>query len=275
MTETHQFISWALRAPIADVPASIGVAKVRLVLVCLANHADREGLAFPSQHTVADEIDGCARRDVQNALSVLEKARLIARDGSKGRATVYRLQYADESERTGYPVNQERAQKAGYPVKSKGADLTGNLTGELTGNLTGTLPGYPVTNGIEENVIPPTPHRAERSDSTGTVAPREGKEDRIIQKLMSVHRLPHDAVSAAVEIAKSDETTTTTWGNRLMQAPYFEQCRKAAQALRRREFESQPECEEHTGQIAANCGSCRADIMTGLRSREYLGKRQP
>ncbi|MEC3853462.1 helix-turn-helix domain-containing protein [Paenarthrobacter ureafaciens] len=264
MTETHQFISWALRVTITDVPASIGVAKVRLVLVCLANHADREGLAFPSQHTVAGEIDGCARRDVQNALSVLEKAGLIARNGSKGRATAYRLQYVEETELTGYPVEQLQSRQTVYPVNSQGADLTGHLTGQLTGQLTGNLPGYPVTNGIEENEIPPTPQRSDRRDSTGTAGHRGGNESQAIQRLIKIHRLSHREASAVVEIAKSDTTTTTTWGNRLLQPRYVEQCLSEVKEQQRRHFAAGPDCERHIGQKAANCGSCRADLLAGV-----------
>lgn len=285
MTETHQFVRWALKAKITDVPASIGVAKVQLVLTCLAAYADRDGLAFPAQQTIADEIYGLARRDVRNALAVLEKAGLIVPSNSKrrGRVTEYQLQYVDESasDMAGYPAHSatdEITHKAGYPANPQGGiprplgsdQLAGNMAGQLAGHLA----GYPAPNGIEEKKYPPAP-QTKRPVSAGSAAQRAGRDEQAIEMLMNYHQLSRPEASAVVEIAKSDTTTTTSWAGRLKQPGYVEQCRNAVKAQRHRDFAAQPECEEHTGEIGANCRSCRADIKAGQRSPAYLGRRQP
>lgn len=97
--EVHDLVRWANAA---DAPSdrSIGRNAVARVLVQLAAHATADGDAWPSQRTLADEISGLARRDVQNALELLEQAELIKRNGNVGRATRYRLAI---SAWTGYP----------------------------------------------------------------------------------------------------------------------------------------------------------------------------
>lgn len=58
---------------LSALDVSIGA---RFVLVALADHADADGISFPSQETLADET-GMQRSAVRKALTALEAARLI------------------------------------------------------------------------------------------------------------------------------------------------------------------------------------------------------
>lgn len=64
----------------------------RFVLVTLACHANRDGVAWPSVTTLADET-GLARRSVITSLGVLEAAALVDVERSAGRGNRYRLPY--------------------------------------------------------------------------------------------------------------------------------------------------------------------------------------
>ena len=86
---------WALLVPI-KYPAGIGEHMVKLVLVAPTEYANRDQTAWPGARTLADDVSGLHRRDVTNALEVLEKLNgLIARDGKRGRAIVWRFVITD------------------------------------------------------------------------------------------------------------------------------------------------------------------------------------
>jgi hypothetical protein len=254
MTETHQFVRWALGVTLAEVPRSIGVANVKLVLVCLANHASADGKAFPSQGTVAAEV-GIARRDVQNALTVLEDAGHITRNGTMGRATSYRMGYAAEPDMPG--------KVTGYPVKSTPPNLTGDLPGHATGNLPGRLPGYPVTNVIEENSIP-------RETAGGSS--ESPSVPRAVRAALLGHGIDEQYISRVWEIAQADTTTDRPEGRLMVSGQYAAVCLAKAKAERAARFAQGPKCPDHSTEIAANCRSCLADVKCGQRPRSMVGQ---
>ncbi|WP_395659146.1 helix-turn-helix domain-containing protein [Nocardioides sp.] len=101
-TETHDLVRWANAAEVRGT-RQVGRHAVARVLVQLAVHADSSGIAWPSQETLASEISGVTRRDVRNALAVLESEGLILRVDRRGRAQAYLLAVTD---RAGYPANE-------------------------------------------------------------------------------------------------------------------------------------------------------------------------
>lgn len=60
------------------------------VLCLLASYADRNGVCFPSQQRLADEL-GFTRRAVSGAIGELERLGYLTRE-TRGRQRVYRLQ---------------------------------------------------------------------------------------------------------------------------------------------------------------------------------------
>ncbi|MDR5699855.1 helix-turn-helix domain-containing protein, partial [Agromyces aerolatus] len=85
MSAADTLTDWALAVPLPSGSKAIGRAAVRLVLVALAQHADADGIAYPAAETLADAIEGMARRDVRNALHVLESEGLIEPAASRKR----------------------------------------------------------------------------------------------------------------------------------------------------------------------------------------------
>ncbi len=129
--------AWAWSAHIESTK-QVGSDRVRLVLLRLVEHADPAGRAFPGSKTVADNIPGLSRRDVDNAFAALESQGLIIRAGTRSRARVWQL--APDHVLPGMP------RKTAARV----------LPGVLPGDLPGDLPGMPGTNGTERN-LPPSP----------------------------------------------------------------------------------------------------------------------
>jgi hypothetical protein len=117
-SEVHDLVRWANAS---DLPSTrhIGRHAVGRVLLGLAVHADRNGDAWPSAQTLADQISGLSRWDVRNALDALESHGLIKRNGLRGRSIVWRL----------------AIDMAGFPATS-GA-------GDVAGEVAGTSAGYP------------------------------------------------------------------------------------------------------------------------------------
>lgn len=199
--ESHEYVSWALASELPEVPASIGAAKLRLALVAMANHANADGIAFPSQQTLATEISGFARRDIQNALSVLEGGGHLIRVGKQGRSIKYRMACVDaepKPKRTGYPVTKAPRQLTG--------ERTGERTGDVTGDVTGDRTGYPVTNRREVNSTPLTTTKKvgnETTEEVGTVK----TEVKPAVKRQSAHTLPADFTLTPARQAWAAENT--------------------------------------------------------------------
>jgi len=78
-----------LRGGIAELGLS---AHEALVLLALLDHSNSEGVAWPSQYTLADEL-GMARSTVQGSLGRLLAAGHIVEHepGRQGRSTRYRV----------------------------------------------------------------------------------------------------------------------------------------------------------------------------------------
>jgi helix-turn-helix protein len=95
-----QAISWAMEV---ECPSSTA----KLVLICLANYSDSEGVSFPGQETIAKNA-GVTSRTVRRALLELEGANLICR-GHRQRANGSRTSdfYQLKSNRSGCPVDTE------------------------------------------------------------------------------------------------------------------------------------------------------------------------
>lgn len=147
--EVHDLVRWANAS---DVPSTrqIGRHPVARVLVQLAAHANRECDAWPSAQTLADQISGLSRWDVRNALTVLETAGLIKRNGLRGRAVVWRLVI----DMAGMPATSDRVKPAGYPATSPAGDVAGEVAGDVA--------GYPATKRREVKRTPRAPRLSNR-----------------------------------------------------------------------------------------------------------------
>jgi hypothetical protein len=143
--ELDQWIKWALAA---DLPSnrSIGQHAVGRVLVALATYANRDGIAWPSTYTLADDVSGLSRRDIRNALEALDDAGVITKAGKAGRATRWRLNAPDE--------------EAGDPAHRRAGEQAGQWAGEWAGKQA----GYPAPNRTEGN---PSPTAAAASSGWG------------------------------------------------------------------------------------------------------------
>ena len=63
----------------------------RLILVVIAEHADKNGLAWPSVETIA-RLANCSERFVKQTIAKLESGELvIERGGGRGRSNRYRI----------------------------------------------------------------------------------------------------------------------------------------------------------------------------------------
>lgn len=85
----------------------------RMLMLCLAHHADDEGHCWPSQKTLASE-SGCTERGVQKMIDALVKAgeiQIMKQGGGRGRSAEYRLtKYVEKGEPIVPPLpSQERA----------------------------------------------------------------------------------------------------------------------------------------------------------------------
>jgi hypothetical protein len=86
---TYQRIDWALRQ---GLPKTHGTGKnaIGRVLVAMANDADEwTGETSISIRTLASDLSGLHRRDIQNAVQALEAEGLIRRRGMDGRRVVW------------------------------------------------------------------------------------------------------------------------------------------------------------------------------------------
>jgi hypothetical protein len=261
MPSTDDWMEWALSTPIPSRAVSIGQSSTRLILVALALHANAEGFAFPSAQTIADKINGMHRRDVRNALEVLEAGGVIARAGKVGRAVRWHLNSLDKA---GFPATSHSRDMAGYPAN----DVAGNMAGNVAGNLA----GYPAPNRTEQK-IPPTP-QSDQDISRSSARRRDVEQDLILQQLAAAD-LDINEARAVMEYALHDKTTTTTPRRRLQQPGYLARCREAVRAFRATAYGAGAKCEDHPTEIGENCRSCQADRKVGERDLRYVGKHQP
>ena len=128
MAEVHDLVRWANAADIQGT-RQIGAHAIVRVLVGLACHADRDGGTFVSAQRLADEITNLSRRDVRNALDVLEAGGHIERTGHRGRTTTYRLAFVESA---GHPANAQPPRTddpAGYPANASAGPSAGESAG--------------------------------------------------------------------------------------------------------------------------------------------------
>jgi len=103
------------------VPAAnrhVGEATMRLVLLVLADHANADGTAHPSQETIAVEA-GLLRRTVRHAPELLAFGGLIAKIADavpRVRGDTYQLMLGDELGR-GPPPEIHRLNSGGPPAR--------------------------------------------------------------------------------------------------------------------------------------------------------------
>lgn len=252
---------WALTVPLPST-RSIGVHATRLLLVALVQHANRDGIAWPSPQTLASEVAGMTRRHAREALAVMEANGVIrpAEPKRPGRATRW----------------QVIANLAGIPATFAPTNLAGDLAGDLAGHLAGHLAGIPATNRREEN-LPPTPQAADphRRTKSRNVA-GEGTPSipvRVADALRAAG-IPDEAHAHAWQLAHDDPATKNP-AARLAVPAYAQHIGELMtsqdQAAREAARKAKPRCVDHELEHIGSCTGCAADHKAG----EHAGRPRP
>jgi hypothetical protein len=156
--ELDDLIRWALAA---DLPSSkaIGRHAVGRVLVALVAYANRDGIAWPSTYTLEGDISGISRRDIRNALDLLEESGLIANVGKAGRSIRWKLS-------AGYPAQSDDAEPQEQAGEQAG-EWAGQWAGTWAGEQAGTSAGYPapISTGEELEHQPNSSDEPQATDS--------------------------------------------------------------------------------------------------------------
>ena len=248
---------WALAVPLPEPPRTIGRHALRLVLVALAAHAGPDCLSWPAAQTLADAVAGLSRRDVRNALEVLEEGAIIARAGRKGRATCWRL--------GSFPAGDNPSEVAGYPASTSARQLAGEVAGEVAGQVA----GYPAANRTEQKNTP--------------LPPSPDHHPRKLLELAGILRTMYPGMSqdVALKVAGRCEAdpATSSAAARLRQQAYVTQVladlKAEEDAERRRMLATAPKCEDHPTYAASHCNGCMGDANAGQRDRRFMGRHQP
>lgn len=267
--ESYEHVSWALLADLPPVPRAIGEKAVRLVLVCLANHANTKGLAWPSRSTIASEINGLAPRDVQNALGVLEKGRCLTRvESGKGKRTVYQLGcYLDAGEGDGEPRQVATPRADGAP------DVA------VDGSLDGVADGKPrhEWNGMKLNT--PLPPSADSRGWSERTLHRGGKEasscSQSLRDALQGYGIPATFVDDVFWTAKADPSTSHPAQRLEKSRQYALQCLETVKGARGARLNTLARCQDHPEEAAIACPPCQADWKVGDRPREFIGRHWP
>lgn len=248
---------WALTVPVPST-RSIGAHATRLLLIALVQHANREGIAWPSPQTLASEVAGMTRRHAREALAVMESTGVIqpAEPKRPGRATRWRIV----------------ANLAGIPATFAPANQAGNQAGNVAGNLA----GIPATNRREEN-LPPTPRTTEPRRRPPA---RNAEGDHLpsipsgVAEALRAAGIPDEGHARAWQLAHDDPDTKNPAGR--LAAPAYAQHigdlmtsqDKAAREAARR---AQPRCADHELEHIGSCTGCAADHKAG----EHAGRPRP
>lgn len=118
-------MTWAVEAPIERPTA-------KLALVCLADHADEEGVCFPSQKALAAKV-GVSERALRDALTWLEENGYIgrsARHRKDGSRTSDAYQLPSEAYRKNFP--HPRKETPTQPEESAGLTTFEPVTEPVT-----------------------------------------------------------------------------------------------------------------------------------------------
>ncbi|MFF2632905.1 helix-turn-helix domain-containing protein [Microbacterium sp. NPDC058021] len=161
-------VRWALGAELTERSPSVGPDRASRVLVALALHADPTGVAWPSAATLASMLGGLQRRDVRNALELLEANRLIERVATAPtarRSITWRILAPDVAswasnrraqDVAGYPATAPsgtsetlRKSVAGYPATEGGSHVAGHVAGRVAGHVA----VYPAAKEREQNSL--------------------------------------------------------------------------------------------------------------------------
>lgn len=126
-------MTWAVEAPISRPTA-------KLALVCLADHADENGMCFPSQKALADRV-GVTARALRDALAWLEENGFVTRSERRrkdGSRTSDSYQLPPEAYRKNFPTPRKETQ-------GQAEDTSGLTTFEP--------PTEPVTTAVRANAF--------------------------------------------------------------------------------------------------------------------------
>ena len=108
-------------------------------------YANRDQTAWPGAWTLADDVTGLHRRDVTNALEVLEMLNgLIAWDGKRGRAIVWRFVITDvDVSRPPDTLPVDNREAADNNMSRIPDTSEGNVSRDLSGNVSCDVSGGP------------------------------------------------------------------------------------------------------------------------------------
>lgn len=253
---------------------SIGSHAVARVLVTLASFAGPDGSAWPSADTIAENTGGMSRRQVREALEILEAEGYIRAAGRRSRA-----------KRWTFVVVDNLPEVAGYPATSTLFEVAGEMAGEMAGQVAGEMAGYPATSGVELSSSPLPPKRSKAPDRSLRVVEEGGESKKkekpaseiapALQSALRSHGIPDRDMSAVLRAAQADPETTYPEGRLTKSKTYALGCWATIKSARTAALNSGPRCEDHTDQPARHCTSCISDVKCGDRHPDYIGRRMP
>jgi|GEM_PF-2118764 len=157
-------MTWAVEAPIERPTA-------KLALVCLADHADEDGLCFPSQKSLAAKV-GVSERALRDALSWLEVNGYIvrsARHRKDGSRTSNAYQLPPEAYRKNFPHPRKQTQT--QPEESAGLTSFEPPTEPTTAVSREEKHDYDLVQSVCLEAAGMADFRAERSPALMNLAP--------------------------------------------------------------------------------------------------------
>jgi hypothetical protein len=122
----------------------------RLILLVIAEHADRNGIAWPSVETIA-RLANCSERYVKETIALLQTGELVLeRGGGRGRSNRYRIPL--ETVNSGSPfTNLERVNSGTERVNSDAEKGEPRFT-RTTKNHQGTISRSRSSNSTQEKI---------------------------------------------------------------------------------------------------------------------------
>lgn len=210
---------WAVGASV-PIPSRyrIGPDRCARVLIVLALHANVDGHAWPSADTIASTIPGLHRRDVRDALAVLEAGGFISRIEEphvKRRSVTWLLHgSAAAPDLAGTPATPASDDLAGIPATQDRPEVAGDLAGDVAGDVAGDLAGIPATNRREGKRTPLANAREDAPSAT----PWAGEEECDVRRPRGAHELNAAGIACAhcnapnPTLTRAErETLATSW----------------------------------------------------------------
>ena len=258
--ESYEYVSWALAVDLPHTPKAIGEKAVRLVLVCLANHANTKGLAWPSRSTIASEVNGLAPRDVQNALALLEEGKCLTRvESGKGKRTVYRLACHRDGKADGV------SRRVPSPKPDVAPD---GLPDVAPDGAPDVIPRHE-WNGMKWNPSCPPKGRHQSSQKGEEV---ETPCSASLRETVQRHGVPGERVDDVWRFAQNDPDTAYPAQRLEKSRQYTLQCLEAVKSGRSARLSDLPRCPDHPEEAAAACPPCQADWKVGDRPKHMIGR---